>query len=177
MSDFYNTLQHLTARFEIKKMIRLISVLILLLTLQLTGYGQEATRPMTQRDFNSLDWIVGEWQRSDVRPGFTARESWEKVSDTLYKGIGVSMKGTDTTFVEHLRIEFKSDKIFYVADVEENETPTYFELIQLTDKCFVSQNLKHDFPKVIDYRLDVNELIVVISDAGTKKMGFVFRKN
>lgn len=146
----------------------------LLLLLSFSCFAQSARK--TKKDFKSLDWIVGDWNRTNVRAGSTAMESWEKISDLIYKGIGVSMKGSDTTFVEHLRIEIKSNKIYYVADVRENAEPTYFELVEISEAGFTSQNLKHDFPKVISYALKGKELTAIISDGGDKKMGFTFNR-
>lgn len=145
-----------------------------LFTLSLSCSAQSSSK--TKSDFKSLDWIIGQWNRTNVKPGSTASESWEKISDTVFKGIGVSMKGSDTTFVEHLRIEIKSDKIYYVADVRENATPTYFELTEVSVNGFTSQNLKHDFPKVISYMLKNEKLTAIISDGGDKQMGFVFKR-
>lgn len=150
----------------------LLSFLLFMLSLDCSAQSSSKTKS----DFKSLDWIIGQWNRTNVKPGSTASENWKKISETVYKGIGVSMKGSDTTFVEHLRLEIKSDKIYYVADVRENATPTYFELTEISSNGFTSQNLKHDFPKVISYVLKNKELTAIISDGGDKKMGFVFKR-
>lgn len=172
MSGFYNTESFMSFKFEIKKMNKAVLLTPLLLILSLSCSAQSKTKS----DFKSLDWIIGEWNRTNMRLGSTASESWEKVSDTMYKGIGISMKGSDTTFVEHLGIEIKSDKVYYVADVRENSTPTYFELVEISATGFISQNLKHDFPKVISYALKGNDLTATISDGGDKKMKFIFSR-
>ncbi len=112
-----------------------------------------------------------------MQQGVTATESWTKVSEQLFEGVGLNMKGSDTTFVERLRIEIKDNDIFYVADVRENATPTYFKITSLTKSGFISENPEHDFPKVISYELKEGTLTAIISDGGQKKMGFVFQKN
>lgn len=146
----------------------------LLLIFSLSCSAQSISK--TKTDFKTLDWIVGEWNRTNLKLGSTASENWEKISDTVFKGIGISMKASDTTFVEHLRIEIKSNKIYYVADVKENNTPTYFEMVEISSTEFICQNLKHDFPKVISYAFKGNELTAIISDGGDKKMEFIFRR-
>jgi hypothetical protein len=141
--------------------------------------GLMAVAPLRERheqNLNELKWILGTWQRTNVRPGTTAFETWEQQNDQLYTGVGVSMKGSDTTFVERLRIEVKDDKIFYVADVKENATPTYFLMTEINADGFKSENPEHDFPKAIDYQLEGDNLTAIISDGGNKKMGFVFKK-
>lgn len=123
-----------------------------------------------------MSWILNNWERTNVRAGTTAFETWQKESDHVFTGTGVSMKGSDTTFVEQLRIEIKDNKIYYVADVRENATPTYFLMTEISASGFKSENPDHDFPKVISYELKGDDLTAVISDGGQKKMGFVFKR-
>lgn len=137
---------------------------------------QQGTSRQTKKDFKKLSWMLDTWERTNVRPGSTAYETWQKESAALFTGMGVSLKGTDTTFVEQLRIEMKDDKIYYVADVRENATPTYFLMTEITDHGFKSENPDHDFPKLISYELKGDELTAIISDGGQKKMGFVFKR-
>lgn len=137
---------------------------------------QQETSKQTKRDFEKLGWILDTWERTNVRPGSTAFETWQKESGKVFTGMGVSLKGSDTTFVEKLRIEIKDDKIYYVADVRQNATPTYFLMTEITDHGFKSENPDHDFPKVISYELNGDDLTAIISDGGQKKMGFVFKR-
>ncbi len=159
-----------------KTMKRVLLGLLLLSTFQLCAIAQSNIEAPTKKDFKQLKWISGQWSRTNVREGQTANETWTKVSEYLYEGIGVSMKGSDTTFVEKLRIELKDNAIFYVADVRENASPTYFKITQLSETGFTSENPEHDFPKVIDYQLKHKTLTVIISDGDQKKMGFIFEK-
>ena len=129
------------------------------------------------KDLKQLEWILGKWERTNVKPGTKAFETWAKESNNIFTGKGVSMKGSDTTFVEQLRIEVKDNSIYYVADVRENAIPTYFKITKITDHGFVSENPDHDFPKMISYELAGDQLTAIISDGGDKKMGFVFKKN
>jgi len=130
----------------------------------------------TEKDLKSLDWMLGTWERTNVRPGTTAFEKWEKKDDRTFTGMGWSMKGKDTTFIEKLRLEVKEDALYYVADVRENATPTYFKITEQSKSGFKSENPDHDFPKVISYQLEDKILTAIISDGGDKKMGFVFKR-
>jgi len=47
------------------------------------------------------------------------------------------MKGSDTAFVEKLKLVIKNDNICYVADITENKEPVYFKLTSITDHSFV----------------------------------------
>ena len=128
------------------------------------------------QSINDIAWILGEWQRTNVRPGTTAYEFWEKSSENLLAGIGFSMKGSDTTFIEKLKIELKDGNLYYVADVQENAEPVYFKVTQITSNGFVSENPAHNFPKMISYELKDEVMTAIISDGGDKKMSFVFKK-
>ncbi len=155
-----------------KKLLLIITGLSILIPVLL----QQGTPRQTKKDFKKLSWMLDTWERTNARPGSTAYETWQKESAELFTGMGVSLKGSDTTFVEQLRVEIKDDKIYYVADVRENATPTYFLMTEITDHGFKSENPDHDFPKVISYELKGDELTAIISDGGQKKMGFVFKR-
>ncbi len=149
---------------------------LILLLFSLSCAAQDKISKQTKEDFQRLEWILNKWERTNVRPGNTAFETWSRDSKYLFTGMGVSLKGSDTTFVEQLRIEIKEDKIYYVADVRENATPTYFHMTKITENGFVSENPDHDFPKMISYSLEGDDLTAIISDGGDKKMGFIFKR-
>lgn len=153
------------------------SLVTLFLSLTVLLNAQESPSKTTRKQFKELEWITGQWNRTNVRAGRLATETWKKASKTSYNGIGVTVEGNDTTFVEKLSIEIKGDKIYYIADVSQNQEPTYFEITEITEKGFVSRNPDHDFPKMISYSLKGDELTAVISDGGDKKMGFTFKRN
>tara|TARA_R110001599_G_scaffold80918_2_gene218522 strand:+ start:1398 stop:1865 length:468 start_codon:yes stop_codon:yes gene_type:complete len=141
------------------------------------GFSNSTQDPISaKKEFNKLTWILGSWERVNLKEGYTAFEIWEKESEYVYSGLGVSLRGTDTTFVEKLRIEIKDNEVMYVADVRANATPTYFKMTQITNSSFISENPEHDFPKMISYELKGDDLTAIISDGGEKKMGFFFKK-
>tara|TARA_R100000005_G_scaffold95726_2_gene78417 strand:- start:438 stop:911 length:474 start_codon:yes stop_codon:yes gene_type:complete len=152
------------------------SILFLCLWFSTTALNQDPISNTVKKEFKELSWILGKWERSNVKAGSTAFEIWQKESEYVYTGLGVSLKGSDTTFVEKLRIEVKDNSIFYVADVRENVNPTYFKVNKVTSAGFTSENPEHDFPKMISYELEGKDLTAIISDGGEKKMGFFFKK-
>lgn len=85
------------------------------------------------------------------------------------------MKGTDTSFVEKLKLVIKSGAIYYVSDVPENAKPVDFKITSIDDNGFVCENPAHDFPKKISYRKDGNKIRAVISGDG-KEMEFLFSR-
>jgi hypothetical protein len=129
----------------------------------------------TSDDVGKLDWIAGLWNRANVKAGRSAHERWEKVNDKEWRGWGVNFSGSDTTFVEKLKIVVKDNHIHYVAEVAHNAQPVYFKFTSLTSSGFICENPQHDFPKKIEYQLDNDKLTAIISGDG-KSIPFVFTK-
>lgn len=144
-------------------------LLISLLFIGTLAYGQ------TENDLGKVDWLNGNWTRTNAKPGRSGYEVWKKGGPTTMIGRGVMMKGSDTTFVEKIRIEVKDGKLFYVADVPENKGEVWFEFTELKDKSFVCENPKHDFPKKIAYTLDGANLKATISGDG-HSIDYLFTK-
>ncbi len=126
------------------------------------------------QDVQKLDWLVGKWERENVRKGRTAFEIWEW-NDNGLAGMGITMQGSDTVFVEKLNIVEKEGSTYYVADVSSNSSPTYFKITTLDNTSFVSENPEHDFPKKIAYKLEGIKMTATISGDG-KAIPFLFKK-
>ena len=128
-----------------------------------------------QSQFKSLSWLMGIWDRTNPVPGSTGSESWEQSSPYELKGSGITLKGTDTVFIEKIKLQIRDNDIFYVADVPENKKAIYFKLTKINPKGFICMNPKHDFPKKIEYLLNGSKLTVVISGDG-KSQEYLFVK-
>ena len=125
---------------------------------------------------SKLNWLIGNWQKTDSITKKTSVENWSKLSESEFAGIGCTLKGKDTVFVERLKIITKDNVLYYVADVKENTEPTLFKITSVTKNGFVCENPTHDFPKKIEYKLMNEHLTVIISD-GKKKVKFEFDKH
>lgn len=147
----------------------------LLLTVAISGFSQKIASSETKANFKKLEWLVGAWNRTNVKPGKTGYEHWKKPSEFELRGKGVSMQGKDTTFVEMITILIKDNNIYYVADVRENEKPVFFKLTEISNTGFVCENPEHDFPKKISYQLNGKDLKAQISGDG-KSMDYLFKK-
>lgn len=126
-------------------------------------------------DLKKLNWLEGTWERTDTKAGRSGHERWTKLSDTELQGIGVNMKGADTSFVEKIKVIVKDGNIFYVADVPENKQEVYFKFTEVSANGFVCENPTHDFPKKIAYVRDGNHLKATISGDG-KSIDYLFVK-
>lgn len=149
-----------------------LSFLIILISFNACG---QKDRGVTSTDFSKLSWLQGSWSRTGMSQDKSGFEIWETLSPFEYSGLGISLRGHDTTFVEKLRIVAKEDGVFYVADVPENQKPVYFKFTALTDSTFVCENPDHDFPKKISYALNGTRLTARISGAG-KEEEFMFER-
>lgn len=125
---------------------------------------------------DQVEWLVGQWKRVNDNNDFQSYEFWKKSSPTSLKGIGFSLKGTDTTFVERLTLEVRDGKLIYVADTRQNDAPVDFELTSVTPRSFVSENPEHDFPKMIAYELQGLQMVATISDGSNQKVNFIFER-
>jgi Domain of unknown function (DUF6265) len=136
--------------------------------------GQQVSRT-TLNNLAKLSWLTGTWTRTNNEMDRTGMERWQKSSSMELRGIGVSIKGKDTLFVEKLRILVRQNDLFYVADVPENQMPVYFKLTEVTDTGFICENPEHNFPKRISYQLDGDKLKATISGDG-KAVDYLFVK-
>ncbi len=136
------------------------------------SFGQTSNQT---ENFKKLSWLVGTWNRINVKLGRSALERWKQTSTYELRGFGISLQGKDTTFIEKLRIIIKDNKIVYVADVPENQKPVYFKLTEITEFGFICENPDHDFPKKISYQLEGKKLKAQISGDG-KVIDFLFER-
>ena len=126
-------------------------------------------------DLKKLSWLEGKWERTNTKPGKKGFEVWNRISSSELKGLGVSLNGSDTSFVEKIKIIVKDGAAYYVADVPENKKEVFFKFTEFTDRGFVCENAEHDFPKKISYQKDGDKLKAVISGDG-KSIEYLFVK-
>ncbi len=137
-------------------------------------HAQQETDGMT-KNFERIQWLVGSWNRTNVKAGLTAFEQWTKLSPTQLQGKGVIVKERDTIFVEKFKIVIEGGALYYVADVPENKKPVYFKITKVTANEFVCENPDHDFPKVITYKKEGTKLKATISGNG-KSLNYFFEQ-
>ncbi|HMG89915.1 MAG TPA: DUF6265 family protein [Chryseolinea sp.] len=128
------------------------------------------------KNVKELSWLEGNWKRTNSKAGQSGVEMWTKVSSTELKGRGITLNGSDTAFVEKIRIIVQDGSLYYIADVPENKKAVYFLLTEVKPTSFTCENPAHDFPKKIAYSLKDTKLTATISGNG-KSMEYVFEKN
>lgn len=147
----------------------LIPMMLVVISLQ-SGYSQVAAT-----DILKLNWLEGNWIRTNNKPGRSGSEQWTRKSDQEWAGLGVNLRGADTAFVEKLRLVVKDGTIFYVADVPENKSLVYFRFTEISNDHFVCENPDHDFPKKIMYRREGKVLKATVSGDG-KTIDYLFER-
>jgi hypothetical protein len=135
----------------------------------------ENGRPQNQ--LNGLEWLLGDW--ISVQGQTITKESWQKVSDHTFEGIGSvqSESARETVNQESLRILEMNGEIFYLAKVGQNPYPVAFKLTEVTDSLAVFQNPEHDFPTEIRYQHTKNDQILVLVSNDNRKFRIIFRRH
>jgi hypothetical protein len=125
----------------------------------------------SKQELQKPDFLLGYWNRVNNQPEKKTYEIWR--SD--FTGIGYTLKGKDTTFVEILSIVEINNTLFYKV-VGVNENPTLFKFTEQTETSFTCENPENEFPKKIQYSLENGVLKAMIS-AGNDSIEFVFEKD
>jgi hypothetical protein len=113
---------------------------------------RQKAAPVVQPSIN-FDWLNGHWQRSNDEAGQVTYEHWSKSNDSLYLGVGFTMKGSDTIWQENVKL-FKSDTAWIFSAISNGETATTdFVLTSKSPQSFACENAANEFPKKIEYKL------------------------
>mgnify|MGYP001156540123 CR=1 FL=1 len=148
---------------------------LLLSTTLLIAAAACSSQKEDKNDFEKFSWLKGQWDKTNMKEDRSAHERWEEVTDQELKGWGVSMRGSDTSFMELLQIVKKDGDLYYVADVPENPNPVFFRFTTIHENGFIAENPEHDFPKRIEYQLRGDSLKAITSGDG-KELIFEFVK-
>jgi hypothetical protein len=99
-----------------------------------------------------LSWIAGDWET--ILGNVRVDEHWTDLSGGSMLGMSRTVSGGRTLSFEYLRIESRPDGIYYVAHPRAKSPGTDFKLVRSDRRQAVFENLSHDFPKRIIYRLN-----------------------
>lgn len=128
----------------------------------------------------SLSWLKGNWEnrvKTDV-----LQENWTIDDDSLLYGEGFEIIKDDTIFREKLSILLDNDSVSYIATVpnQNDGQPVWFRIISMSDSEFVCKNMMHDFPQIIRYTLEGDDVLVVnlegIVDSLPKSQELIMRR-
>lgn len=116
---------------------------------------------------NKLHWLLGAWQSETSK----AQENWQQVSVNSFEGQGlVPGKSSRPVQQESLALLQMSGELFYLAKVKHNALPVAFTVAECKAGYFRAENVQHDFPQWLEYRLLAPEQLQV--RVGAKSSGF-----
>jgi hypothetical protein len=124
-----------------------------------------------------LRWLLGDWAADGSKTSF--HESWTELGPKTFEGSGIERAKTDGVVKgsEVLRLVEMAGDIFYISKVAHNELPVAFRLTGCDDGRFLFENPAHDFPRMLEYRRDGDDRLVVrVSDGGEKGFTLEFRR-
>lgn len=120
-----------------------------------------------------FDWLMGDWEMQNSEEGHQTFEKWKKISPNEYRSLGFTLSNLDTSWSEELILKKEVDTWFLYAFIDNSETPTPFELYDITPTSFSSKNYLNDYPHIIKYWTQNNTLFASISDS-LKQMEFTY---
>lgn len=116
----------------------------------LLGAPAQSRQDSAPLKIEDLAFISGGWQ--EVSNNLRIDEHWTSVAGGSLMGVSRTVKDGRTVAFEYLRIESRSDGIYYVAHPRGQSPGTEFKLVRLQAREAVFENPLHDFPKRIIYR-------------------------
>jgi hypothetical protein len=168
LSFFYKQAKFGLHYFEEKNQMKIkLTATALLLTLIICS---------VQAQKKEFAWLLGTWKLKDKN----IFESWslDKDGKTL-NGVSMKVVGSESTILEETKLTFSGNSFFYIADVAGDQDPVDFRISSFDEDGFVAENPKHDFPKLIRYKLvkrDGKEFIEAAIEGNGKVIPYVFEK-
>ncbi|NNE48247.1 MAG: hypothetical protein HKN37_16465 [Rhodothermales bacterium] len=102
-------------------------------------------------DLARLSWMQGYW--TGEQDGTRMEEVWLPARGNVMVGMHVDLFASGRSFFEYLRIEQRGDTLVFHASPR-GRPPTPFIASGVTDSSVTFENLAHDFPQMIAYRVD-----------------------
>ena len=119
-----------------------------------------------------LAFMKGAWE--GVSGPMKFEERWTEEGGGLMLGVSRTIKGERAVAFEFLRIEFRKDGVFYVAQPG-GQPKTEFKLTASEGKSATFENPEHDHPKLIRYYLGPDGGLLVDLDGAEGKQHFAFK--
>ncbi len=112
----------------------------------------------------SIDWLLGNWKRTNDQEGRSTFESWNKTSASQYDGIGYTLAQGDTISKEYMRLILADEQWNLVVKTADDADTVTFAMTELQENSFVCVNETHDFPTHIAYKLEEGKLKAKVSN-------------
>ena len=134
----------------------------------------------TRVSIQSLTWLSGCWESNTPDKKMSSTEQWMKPAGGMMIGAGRTVKDGKVLDYEFLRIVEEPDGVFYIAKPTENKDETKFKLVRSSAWEVVFENLAHDFPQRVMYKLTGEKLHARIEgtkDGKTRGLDFPYSRS
>ncbi|MGQ0540549.1 MAG: DUF6265 family protein [Blastocatellia bacterium] len=101
---------------------------------------------------NNLNWMAGCWELNEN--GRITTERWAKPTENLMIGTSQTVRNGKSVAFEFLRVVNNGHGLIYVAKPSSSKDETPFMVSKMGENEITFENLKHDFPQRIIYRLE-----------------------
>lgn len=124
-----------------------------------------------KNNIKNLNFLIRTWKAENKN----SYEIWQKKSNKLH-GSSYKIKNEQKIISEKLEIKEIENDIIYKATVfnQNNGKGIPFKLKVLENSIFSFENIKHDFPKKIQYKI-LNEKELYVSVLGANNTGFSYK--
>lgn len=129
----------------------------------------------TPKDLTDLEWILGHWK---VGEGSNF-ETWTKVNDQYYFGRNYRIYNPgDTAIIETIDLVVRDNQILYIPTIKtpKGNRQVPFKLISDSEKYFIFENKKNDFPKKISYTKFDNNSVRARTEDEKRKVDYQFTR-
>lgn len=124
---------------------------------------------------DNFDWLLGNWQRTNNEPNMLTYESWQKINELEYNGLGLTLQEKDTLFMERIKLRKTKNDWNLEVITKEDKQPTLFRLTTIEENGFTCKNPLNEFPKTIHYFRNGEKLGALIS-GNDMEISFEFEK-
>lgn len=122
---------------------------LVLLCLIFSSLAFAQAQPAT---INDLAWLAGCWERSGN--GWEGVEQWMKPAGATMLGMSRTVANGKLREFEFLQLRTKEDGTIHYVALPSGQQETWFKLVKSAEHEAVFENLEHDFPQRIIYRLE-----------------------
>ena len=124
----------------------------------------------------NFDWLLGHWKRNNEEEGKETFENWQKVSDTVYIGLGFTMQNQDTIKQEKIRLIKSGNNWNLDVQTPDDSGAITFKVTTYNNQEFTCENKELDFPQLIKYWKTGDKINALVSGIDME-ISFEFEKS